>query len=140
MVGEWILKMAKPHFWRLFCSLTKVFAEIAVHAKWIPKRLNWMTSLFVFKKYHSFWQVCCSSRKDDSSFCQYVQFTFNIIRLLTEGGTLVLVMHKNAPISFLLTRCRSKNLPSLSVIATRRKVGWTTFATSFYDQYVALVF
>ena len=60
----------------------------------------------------------------------YLQFTFNIIRLLTEGGTLFLAMHKNAPISFLRTRCKTKNSPVYSVTATKRKVRFRLNATS----------
>ena len=46
-----------------------------------------------------------------------LQLTFKTIRLLTGGGTSFLAMHKKAPISFLLTRCSTRNSPKYSVTA-----------------------
>ena len=45
-----------------------------------------------------------------------------MIRLLTEGGTIFLAIQKNAPISFLLTRCSTRNSPVYSVTEIIRNI------------------
>ena len=55
-----------------------------------------------------------------------LQLTFKTIRLLTGGGTSFLAMHKKAPISFLLTRCSTRNSPKYSVTANRNIATFST--------------